>query len=92
MKIISCLGNPEKRYARTRHNIGFILGELLASDLDIQINKKVFSSLTGTGKYYRIDYLMLFPQTYMNSSGEAVYKALSYYKEDPGNLIVIHDE
>ncbi|MFC1669112.1 aminoacyl-tRNA hydrolase [Spirochaetota bacterium] len=92
MKIISCLGNPEKRYAKTRHNIGFILGEFMAGDLGITLNKKMFSSITGTGKHYGIDLMMLFPQTYMNSSGDAVAQALGYYKEEPQNLIVIHDE
>jgi peptidyl-tRNA hydrolase, PTH1 family len=58
----------------------------------MDLGKKAFSSVTGTGKYEGTDILMIFPQTYMNSSGVAVQQALSYYREVIENLIVIHDE
>ena len=92
MNIIACLGNPEKVYAKTRHNIGFIIGEYLAQDFNISVNQKSFSSHIGSGKFSGFDILMLFPQTYMNNSGVAVQQAMNYYKVKPTNLIVIHDE
>jgi len=85
-KILVGLGNPEKRYERTRHNAGFMALDLLAqtSDLDWKENKK-FNSQTATLG----DTLLLKPQTYMNNSGQAVRAALSYYKLLPKNLLTV---
>jgi PTH1 family peptidyl-tRNA hydrolase len=92
MIIIAFLGNPDKKYIRTRHNIGFIAGRYLASKEGISINKKTFSSETGTGKIQGRDTLLMFPQTYMNSSGSAVQKGLKFYNTPPTSLIVVHDD
>lgn len=92
MKIIACLGNPGKQYSKNRHNAGFLIGGSFASFIDIDLNRKSFSSVTGTCKFEGSDILMIFPQTYMNSSGVAVQQALSYYREVTENLVVIHDE
>ncbi len=92
MKILAFLGNPGKKYSRTRHNIGFMAGENFAAMNSIRINKKTFLSETGTGNINGKDVLLLFPQTYMNESGKAVKQALDYYRETPSNLIVLHDE
>jgi len=92
VKILVFLGNPGKKYSRTRHNIGFMAGEKFAELNSIKINKKNFLSETGTGKIEGIDVLLLFPQTYMNESGKAVKKALDFYGETHANLIVFHDE
>ena len=92
MKILTCLGNPGKKYSSTRHNIGFIIGDYLASEMNISLKKKEFSSLCGQGKLDGADILIIQPQTYMNESGTAVQKAMTYHKLDPDDLIVIHDE
>ncbi len=92
MKIIACLGNPGDKYRQNRHNAGFLLGEYLCSHFGITINKKGFSSVYGTGRFHTHDVLFLFPQTFMNLSGQAVSAALSFYKEDASSLIVLHDE
>ncbi len=92
MKIVACLGNPERKYAKTRHNIGFIIGAGLSQSAGIAVNKKSFSSVCGMGRVDGADCLVMFPQTYMNNSGTAVMQALNYYREDPDNLIIIHDE
>jgi PTH1 family peptidyl-tRNA hydrolase len=92
MKIIVCLGNPGKQYSKNRHNAGFLIGGSFATYIGLDLNKKSFSSVSGTCKYEGNDLLMIFPQTYMNSSGVAVQQALSYYREVAENLIVIHDE
>ena len=92
MKIVAFLGNPGKKYARNRHNIGFIIGEYFASRYSIPAGQKKFSALTGTGVIERADVCLIFPQTYMNNSGEAVSQALKFYREGPDNLIVVHDE
>ncbi len=92
MKIISCLGNPGKKYGKTRHNIGFIIGEMIAREYNIKINQKSFSSLYGTGKIEGVETMLLLPQTFMNNSGQAVQSAVNYHKESYSNVIVIHDE
>ena len=92
MKILAFLGNPDLKYNRTRHNIGFLVGKIFAESNNIKINKKSFLSETGLGKIDDIDLLLLFPQTYMNESGKAVKKAMDYYGEKHTNLIAVHDE
>ncbi len=92
MIIIAFLGNPGKKYSRTRHNIGFMAGEFLASKEGISINKKAFNSETGTGKIRYKDSLLMFPQTYMNNSGSAVRSGLKFYNTEPSSLIVVHDD
>lgn len=92
MKIVACLGNPGKKYSRNRHNAGFIIGEMIAAQYNIAIKGNKFNAVTGTGTISGKDVLLLFPQTYMNNSGDAVQGALKFYRETPGNLIVLHDE
>ncbi len=92
MIIMAFLGNPGKKYIKTRHNIGFILGQKFAEENGIALGKNRFQSITGTGKFKNRECLLLFPQTYMNESGKAVQSALKYYGETTENLIVVHDE
>jgi PTH1 family peptidyl-tRNA hydrolase len=92
MKIIACLGNPGNKYAYNRHNAGFLSGEYLCREYGIDPSKKGFSSVYGTGRIGVHDIAVIFPQTFMNLSGKAVQGALSYYKTDENDLIVIHDE
>jgi len=92
MIILAFLGNPGNKYSRTRHNIGFMVGEQFASTNGIKINKKSFTAETGTGKIEDRDVLLIFPQTFMNLSGQSVAKAMDFYNVKPGELIVIHDE
>ncbi|MDY6933146.1 MAG: aminoacyl-tRNA hydrolase [Spirochaetota bacterium] len=92
MVIVACLGNPGSRYIKNRHNAGFIIGDYIARKYNIPITLKTFSSLCGKGRIEDRNVLLLLPQTYMNKSGIAVQAAIQYYREDPMNLIVIHDE
>lgn len=92
MKLIACLGNPGKKYGKNRHNAGFIIGSALVKEFAIRTTDKLFSSISGNARMGDADTLLLFPQTYMNNSGEAVRAAMQYYREIPENLVVIHDE
>lgn len=92
MIIIAFLGNPGKKYNRTRHNIGFMTGDFISSKEGIPINKKAFNSETGTGKICGKDTLLMFPQTYMNNSGSSVQKGLKFYNSRASSLIVVHDD
>ena len=92
MIILAFLGNPGRKYSRTRHNIGFMVGEHFSGLSGIKINKKAFSAESGTGKINGHDTLLLFPQTFMNLSGKSVSKAMDFYDAESSDLIVVHDE
>ncbi len=92
MKILACLGNPEDRHERNRHNAGAIIGRLFARTLDVHLWERAFSSRVCRGRAGDERLLLLFPQTFMNNSGEAVAAALRYHDVPPGDLIVLHDE
>ena len=89
------LGNPGKEYAWSRHNLGFMLIDKLASDAGIEVTKRECQSLVGRGEIEQCSVKLVKPQTYMNLSGEAVACLLGKYKTtaEPGErLIVISDD
>ncbi len=86
------LGNPGKEYEGTRHNAGISALQVLAADAGIRLEKKQFKALTGTGTVAGKRVLLLFPQTFMNNSGEAVQAAMAFYKLTPGQLLVLSDD
>lgn len=92
MKLIACLGNPGKKYARNRHNAGFLTGEYISRTYGIAVTEKKFSSQCGSGIIHQQKVLLLLPQTYMNQSGIAVKAAMEYYDIPPEALIAIHDD
>ena len=92
MYLIFGLGNPGSRYQSTRHNIGFMVLEKLAAQLEVKLKQKSFDALWNRGKIADINVLLAMPQTYMNLSGNAARKLLAYFKMDISNLIVIHDD
>lgn len=90
--LIVGLGNPGKRYEKTRHNIGFMALEMLAARLKIDLKQKSFDALWGKGTFDGQNVLLAEPQTFMNLSGTAVRQLQSFFKMDISNLIVIHDD
>jgi len=92
MFLIAGLGNPGNRYVATRHNIGFMVLENLASKLEIDLSQKSFNALWGKGKIANKNVILAMPQTYMNLSGNAVRQLHAFFKTDLSNLIVIHDD
>ncbi len=92
MNIVVCLGNPGRKYAKTRHNIGFIVGDEIAKRYNFRSGGKKFSSQYSSGRVGGVDCVLIFPQTYMNNSGMAVQQVMSFFKEDHSSLFVIHDE
>lgn len=90
--VVIGLGNPGKRYANTRHNIGFDVLDCLASKNHIEVKKIKFKSLYGEGKIEDERVILLKPQTYMNNSGEAVLEVYNFYKVPIENIIVIVDD
>lgn len=92
MRLIVGLGNPGKEYLFSRHNLGFMVVDRLADDLDIRVARSQFDSLTGDGTISGNRIILAKPQTYMNLSGNAVAGLLRYFKLEIEDLIVIHDE
>ena len=92
MYLIVGLGNPEKDYSKTRHNMGFNVVNKLSEKYNIPVNIKKFNSLYGTGILNNEKIILVKPQTYMNLSGEAVRDFVNYYKIDLDHLIVIYDD
>ena len=92
MYIIAGLGNPGKQYDRTRHNVGFEVIDLLADRMGISVTEKKFKGLYGKGMLAGEKVVLLKPQTYMNLSGESLREAADFYKVEPENIIVIHDD
>ena len=93
ISIIVGLGNPGEKYANTRHNAGFWVLDRLAeaSGAVLKAEKKVLGEIAQTSIGYTNVRLMK-PSTYMNESGQAVRRLLDFYKLEPEQLVVIHDE
>lgn len=93
MYIIVGLGNPERKYDGTRHNIGFSAITAIADAYGISMDKKKHKAILGQGVIAGQKVLLAMPQTYMNLSGESVGPLVDYYKVDPeSELIVIYDD
>lgn len=90
--IVVGLGNPEKKYEHTRHNVGFDVLQVLSQKLDIPLNKLRCKALTGEGRIGGERVVLAAPQTYMNLSGQSVVELLRWYKADAKHLIVVYDD
>jgi peptidyl-tRNA hydrolase, PTH1 family len=92
MKIIIGLGNPGRKYERTRHNAGFLAIDELARGLRFDLTQEKYHALVGRGRIGGEDVLLAKPQTFMNESGRSVGAVLRYTYAKPADLIVLHDE
>lgn len=90
--IICGLGNPGTQYENTRHNAGFMAVDTIAENINAEIKKLRFKSLTADVMLGGVRCLLMKPTTFMNNSGEAVREALSFYKLPTERLIVIYDD
>jgi len=93
MFIIAGLGNPEKKYDGTRHNIGFAAITALSDAYNIPLDIKKHKALYGKGYIGGQKVILAKPLTYMNLSGESIKELVSYYKIIPSDsLVVIYDD
>lgn len=93
MYCIVGLGNPEKKYENTRHNIGFDVIDAIAEKYSIAVRERGFRALFGKGVIEGQRVILVKPQTYMNLSGESVREITDYFKIDAEEeLIVISDD
>ena len=89
--LVAGLGNPGPEYARTRHNLGFMVADRLAGELDGSWRSK-FSGRIATVRAGDVRLALFEPQTYMNLSGPAVAAAARFYGLEPADILVVHDE
>jgi len=93
LKIVIGLGNPGSKYEFTRHNIGFRIIDSLARDMGIEFNKvKSYYSLISRGMINNHKVMLVKPQTFMNLSGRAVNRVVSYYKIPLQDLLIVYDD
>ncbi|WP_020006497.1 aminoacyl-tRNA hydrolase [Salinicoccus albus] len=92
MKCIIGLGNPGKKYEKTRHNIGFMVIDRLSKDLGIKLDSHKFKSDYGAGYVNGERVMLVKPQTFMNLSGEGVRPLIDYYKIDAADILVLYDD
>jgi PTH1 family peptidyl-tRNA hydrolase len=93
IKLIVGLGNPGRQYEKTRHNAGFLFLDTLADQLGcIWANESKFQGAFAQGKIASTPLMMLKPDTFMNRSGQSVGKVARYYKLQPEEILVVHDE
>lgn len=90
--IIAGLGNPGMEYDNTRHNAGFNVLDILASQLGENINRLKFKGKTAEASIGGKRCLLLKPTTYMNNSGESIVQAMEFYKIDIAHVIVVCDD
>ncbi|MFI3189723.1 aminoacyl-tRNA hydrolase [Crenothrix sp. D3] len=93
IKLIVGLGNPGRQYEKTRHNAGFLFLDSLADDLGCAwVNESKFQGVLAQGKIANTPVILLKPDTFMNRSGLSVGKIARYYKLQPEEILVVHDE
>lgn len=87
------LGNPGSKYEFTRHNIGFRIVDNLARDMETEFKKaKSYYSLISRGMINNHKVILVKPQTFMNLSGRAVNRVVSYYKIPLQDLLIVYDD
>lgn len=92
MKLIVGLGNPDREYLNTYHNLGFMSVDKTAEILGAVFSKGKRKSMIAETNFGGEKILLAKPLTYMNLSGEAVKELMSFYKIDVKDLLVIYDD
>lgn len=93
MFVIAGLGNPDRKYENTRHNVGFDFIDALAAKYNISVKEKKHKALIGAGYIEGVKVLLVKPQTYMNLSGESLREVMDFYKIDPEEeMLIVFDD
>jgi peptidyl-tRNA hydrolase, PTH1 family len=92
LKLFVGLGNPGAKYARNRHNIGYMAVDAIASDHGFGPWRSKFQGVVSEGRLGSEKVVLLKPETYMNKSGQSVGEAMRFYKLEPADIVVFHDE
>ena len=92
MKLIFGLGNCETKFDDTPHNSGFMVVNNLAQQFNVEFKKKKLSGLVAETNFCGQKILLIKPQTYMNNSGECVFKFVKKFKVDLKDVVIIYDD
>ena len=92
MQLFIGLGNPDAKYAKNRHNIGFMAIDALAEAYSFEPFKAKYHGALAEGRIGNEKVLLLKPQTFMNKSGVSVSEAANFYKLDGADILVFYDE
>lgn len=92
MRLFVGLGNPGPKYARNRHNIGFMAVDRIAADHGFAPWRAKFQGSVSEGRLGGEKVALLKPGTFMNLSGQSVGEAMRFFKLEPSDIVVFHDE
>lgn len=91
MQLVIGLGNPGKEYISTRHNAGFLALDFILKDIQtISCESKFDANICEARMPDKV--LFIYPETFMNNSGEAVKQLMDFYKLEPKDILVLHDD
>lgn len=90
--LIVGLGNPGREYRQTRHNVGFMLLDLLTTRLNVHFTRMQAKALVASANFQEHKIILAKPQTFMNLSGQSVQGLLHFYKLPLENLLIAHDD
>lgn len=92
MKIIAGLGNPGKKYEGTKHNTGFMAVDYYLKNNGLALEREKFEGKYTKQKISGEDTILLEPQTYMNDSGRSVAQFARFFKIEPQDILIVHDD
>ncbi|MBP7241763.1 aminoacyl-tRNA hydrolase [Amaricoccus sp.] len=92
MKLLVGLGNPGAKYARNRHNVGWMALDAIGAAHGFALWRSKFHGQIAEGRIGTARVLLLKPETFMNLSGDSVRAAMAFHKLEPADVIVLHDE
>lgn len=90
--IVAGLGNPGSEYKNTRHNAGFLALDAIAAAAGARVDRAKYNALVGEATLGGVRVLLMKPETFMNSSGDAIAPAAAFYKIPPERIIVLCDD
>jgi PTH1 family peptidyl-tRNA hydrolase len=91
-RLVVGLGNPGRGYARSRHNVGFLVADELSRRSSIRFDHRWSDSLVGVGSISGVTVAIAKPQSFMNLSGDPVRALLKRFRLEPDNLVVVSDD
>lgn len=90
--LIAGLGNPGEKYQNTRHNVGFLVIDYIATSYGISINQHKFQAELGRGIIEGKEVILVKPLSFMNLSGYPISQIGNYFRITGGNMLIIHDD
>jgi PTH1 family peptidyl-tRNA hydrolase len=92
VKLVIGLGNPGKKYERTRHNVGFLVVDHIASQNEVKVRTRRCNALVGEWSSRGDKIVLAKPQVYMNRSGESVKALIRELHASPDDIVVVYDD